>query len=267
MANRNAALIVLAAAIVISVGANIYQALNPKAARTIRTTTPPPDAEAGCSNTCYPFLKYSFTGMKGTLAKELVENYRRQQWLIYRANTHTSNTPTGIADTRAVWFSVERLKNFLYEVEQSACNPACRKERLELGVRFYLGTYPMGDEKTIAGKWQSADLDLEKDGVPYDYAGHTTLVLVPTYYDGTHDVDFDPLHWKKGNCLPDPIDSAFKLSTTTAFLVPTKLANHGGANPPPDDLRVLQNGDIDYNITPFCNGASFMNAVDGLPCH
>jgi hypothetical protein len=209
-----------------------------------------------CTNTCFSFNPPStFQGVNGTLAKALVENYRTHQWKTYR-----NLGPTQLPDTRAVWFSVERLKHFLYEIEQSACASKCNMSNMVLGVRVYYGTYPEKEE------WRKNEYELVADGIDPNYAGTHTVVFVPTFFNGTKDVDFDPKHWIPGQCQPMPMDSVFNVATTTGFMVPTKMPNHGGPKPPPYDGRVLQDGSIDHNVNPIlCDGTTFMKVVDGMP--
>lgn len=107
--------------------------------------------------------------------------------------------PNGMNNTRSVWLSLEKLKQFIYEVESKTCN--CPGS---LGVRVYFGNYPAdADWINPAGFKDDLNNPNAPDGdfrarvtsnssAPNLYAGITSIFMVPTIYDGSKNIDFDP---------------------------------------------------------------------------
>ncbi|MCX6316488.1 MAG: hypothetical protein NTW29_04310 [Bacteroidetes bacterium] len=81
------------------------------------------------------------------------------------------NNPDRFVDARAIWFSMDSLKQFIYTIEKYST--LMNLSTSQLGIRFYYGQY-------------SADHQA--------YADHHTLFLVPTYANNATEtaIDFDP---------------------------------------------------------------------------
>lgn len=80
-------------------------------------------------------------------------------------------------DSRSVWFSLLKLESFIADMKA--------KSPLTTGIRFYFIQYP--NDITQWNKYNYL-----KRHISTSYKNHHSLMLVPTYYDGTYDVDFDP---------------------------------------------------------------------------
>lgn len=81
------------------------------------------------------------------------------------------------SDSRSVWFSLAKLESFIADMKA--------KSPLTTGIRFYFIQYP-----NDVAQWNKYNY-LKKHISP-SYKNHHTLMLVPTYFDGTYDMDFDP---------------------------------------------------------------------------
>lgn len=224
---------IITAIALLAVGILYYRCQQSAMAKVVpgAVTPCPPDTSIHCANTCYPFYPGAFSGVNGELARELVENYRIHQWASY-------SQAAGFEDARAVWFSVERIKQFIYQIEQTTCAHKCDTNAV-LGIRIYFGAYPdlaTWDHDHNGLVTSATGVTPLTYAVDASYEKHHTLMMVPTYYDPVQhqDVDFDPLHWGNDKCTPDRVDTVM---TTMGFLVPTYFPNHGGDWPPSYDGR------------------------------
>jgi hypothetical protein len=117
-------------------------------------------------------------------AQALANNYNKDK--NNRLLTVSNDKDTGVTlveDSKSVWFSLDRLKKFLWHIEKQNCENSCQDT---LGLRIYFGKYP--DLNNLTDK----NL-LGLEDVPKEYSNHHTLFMVPTYRnkDG-YDYDFYP---------------------------------------------------------------------------
>jgi len=206
-----------------------------------------PSFQTPCS-TCYASdCSVPFDGIDAGLAKLLVSNYHDHH--LAAINQNCSTVPSG-GDSRSVWFSLERVKRFIYQIESKACN-MCNNEKPALGIRIYFGEYP-------TDATQAPDINA-------DYLGLHTLLMVPTYDDGVSNRDFDPAYINEG-CHPAPLDSVGAVLTA---LPPDpqrpdqsnmNMRNHGYLFPPP-----YPNANCPLNKSEYL-GADFMYYVDNAVC-
>jgi hypothetical protein len=124
----------------------------------------------------------------------MIQNYHNNQ---YQNITQSGMSPIP-GDARTVYFSLAKLKSFIYEIENRCC--PCKDELGELGIRFYYAAY---------------DNTMSLTTGPDPYAGKHTLVMVPTYtkdfLDGNppQHVDFSPYMWEEGKkCQPASLEVA-----------------------------------------------------------
>jgi hypothetical protein len=150
-------------------GFRLYESIHPK-------PTPPP---------CPISYDYSTDKSEGIInyetAEALYKNYQNDRG---KAFISKGDKLDGfIQDANSVWFSLDRLKNFLWHIEEQNCKKPCRDT---LGLRIYFGKYP--DLNNLTNKSL-----LGLDGVPKNYSNRHTLFMVPTYKgkDG-YDYDFYP---------------------------------------------------------------------------
>lgn len=154
-------------------------------------------SKAPCQNencmACTDHSSSRFDGIDPYLAKQLFVDYVDK-------NQPRLQIAENIEDANRLWFSLESLKNFIWQIEKEMCNKPCARENeLRLGVRVYYARYP-------------SDMHIDGlRGLPKDYAEHHTLFMVPTYEDQTGtQVDFDPWNW--GNeCTPTPLHKVFSM--------------------------------------------------------
>lgn len=213
----------------------IYKLRPPKPIVTLN----PPAKHDLCNSLTYDYSKSDFEGVVNfNTAKIMADNY---------AATESNNAKLlfadkdgniqGNGDARSVWFPIEKIKNFIWHIENQGCEKNCGHE---LGIRMYFARYP-GVNDTL---W-----DKNLNGVSKIYANRHTLFFVPTYYDGHTDVDFYPdssctvkfVDWAK---LPPPplgevYSNPFKSQKTPYILMVAQSPtgdgqNHGNLIPPND---------------------------------
>jgi hypothetical protein len=130
---------------------------------------------------CAPCSKYNDAGTAATLEVNLLKT------MAHNFRTRTGANPS---ETRSVWFSLETIKNFIYQIESKSCN--CD---YELGIRIYNGQYPddpswltpFGPElgglrNTVMGKFNNIN----------EYRKINTVFMVPTHKINSINYDFDP---------------------------------------------------------------------------
>jgi hypothetical protein len=173
-------------------------------------------------------------------AQALYENYQNDRGKAFISGHDATGKLDGfIPDTKSVWFSLDRLKNFIWHIENQNCSKPCHDT---LGLRIYFAKYP------DLSKLSDQNL-LGLDEVPKEYSNQHTLFMVPTYKgkDG-YDYDFYP----DGKDCRTPIDKSplievgqGEIKTMTHALSPIFLfdlntgttsgsQNHGGLVPPND---------------------------------
>lgn len=184
-------------------------------------------------NTCLT-LKYDYTNKPWTgqidakLAKVMADNYKAD---IQKSLISINNTITSDSDARSVWFPLESIKSYIWDIERQSCLNACDPENL--GLRIYFAKYPESSSPywTWPGLWK----------VKNEYANHHTIFMIPTYRNGGNDIDFDP--WKGcGKLLPpgtivNPLDNANSNKDKYVFYYVRSETggdgkNHGGLIPP-----------------------------------
>ncbi len=207
-----------------------------------------------CAGNCYSLVCTPSPQFNARIAYQMVSNYRMNHWKIinnycepFKSSdamaTTSPDDPSVVNDARSAWFNLDTLKQFINTIESLTCikDTSC-DHPLKLGIRIYYAEYPL-----------SADsLHINYGITDGQYAGMHTLLMIPTYDNGLHDVDFDPYSFYGSNCS---FKSVFDLLTPICALPPTtsvNARNHGGLIPPP------------YRFTDDWNnsGATFMKFVD-----
>jgi hypothetical protein len=132
---------------------------------------------------------YSNADFEGIINYEtatlLANNYKNDLWKanIWKQDKSPVAEFVDNPDARSVWFSLERLKNFIWHVEKQNCDSLGYNETL--GMRIYFAKYP--ELNLTGGGW------LGLDEVPKEYSNHHTLFMVPTYQNEKgNNVDFYP---------------------------------------------------------------------------
>ncbi|MDZ7934583.1 MAG: hypothetical protein U5M51_06395 [Emticicia sp.] len=173
-----------------------------------------------CKTFCYNYSTVPFSGLSIFAAKTMSNNYRLL-------------SPANETETRSIWFKLETLKNFIYQIENATCNKNCDAIKMQnLGIRFYFAKYPTSADPA-ANSPEFAFLAQNPD-----YYGKKTLFMVPTFYDPTNpaagDVDFDP-SWaarpENNSCKPKSMDDLMKRENPESLFKLTVIA------PDPNDLQ------------------------------
>jgi hypothetical protein len=219
----------------------------------INRTTVPPISKKKCSD-CM-----EYNNVKP--ASKLDVNLLKAMTLNYQTDPTTGNIDHN--KTRSVWISLEKLKQFVYEIESKTCDCDTSK----LGVRVYFGVYPNDVDWQQAtnpiGFWQDLNNPNASDGdfrgqviaknqtlgLPpvNNYAGITTIFMVPTINSSNINWDFDPADNPNGckggyniKKFYTQIDSAkfnnravFKTTSAGISVTALSATNHGDACPPP----------------------------------
>jgi hypothetical protein len=158
-------------------------------------------------------------GLTVATAKNMADNYKSKCQPLLSA----ANMPPGKSDARSVWFSIGTLKEFIFNIEKSACTNNCNE--LALGVRIYFGEYTDFAAPSFTSPTNANDRLIRNDLLSVatsfpEYSNMHTLFMVPTYTKTlsggiTEHIDFDPWHIGSDCANPLPIDT---LPVTTRIL-------------------------------------------------
>lgn len=125
---------------------------------------------------------------------------------------------TDDSDALSVVFDLEKLKSFIWHIENAACNNGCRGKKM-LGVRFYYIKY---DTAAVEGR--------ERDLIAANPNKHS-LAMVPVYLGPKNDwYDFDYKKVGSGCSFPAP---TITNKPEGAGVIAIDGTNHGGLAPPP----------------------------------
>lgn len=160
----------------------------------------------------------------------------------YQRQMSTHGLGNQIQDAKSIWFSLDALKAFIWEIQKDTCGKKdCDGNTLSLGIRIYYARYPKFNTLNNAGKLLYPDLqDVDKN-----YINLHTVFMVPTFDSSGYQKDFDPRYYDVNNQCPKTITTdGWPVSQRVLALTPTNSTsqNHGGLCPP------LTN----------CKGASFI---------
>jgi hypothetical protein len=132
-------------------------------------------------------------------------------------------TETKDTDALSLVFDIDKVKNFMWQIESAACIANCRKN-VKLGLRFYYIKYDKAQIQAIDDQELTA-------AVGDNYWKHS-LAMVPVYYDvqdaAWYDFDYrtvDP----KDRCRLKPPSGGNK----PGLGILPSADNHGGIGPPP----------------------------------
>ncbi len=173
---------------------------------------------ADCTEFCMDYTADpDYTLIQGAAVQSMALAYKRSH----------PNTPD---DANSVWFELDALKKFIWNIEKSVCENNCNANSLNLGIRIYYAHYP----QTGPGAPEPFN-----NLIP-EYSGKHTVFMIPTYdlpgSTPTNDhFDFN-INRPFANCTPDRINPD---DTTSIGLFIPIGKNHGTLCPP------------------YCNGAVF----------
>ena len=93
-------------------------------------------------------------------------------------------------DARAIWFDLETLKQFMYQIEHNAGKNFAESKDKTLGVRIYYAAYPTNDKMRVMATSQT-DPNFSYNPA---YEKLHTLVMIPTIAEKEgENFDFNPL--------------------------------------------------------------------------
>ena len=178
------------------------------------------------------------------LIHEMTKSYKENQLLTINQNNYFNEPTPGLTqgDARSIWFDLETLKAFIYQIEINAKNNADPVSSTELGVRIYYASYPDEIRRTLYDDLQPANGSYI---LPEDYEKRHTLVIIPTINREGRNVDFDPLDFRTYfESLGTGINiSKYAFGSQAQMLALTGInkspsnrsgaQNHGGLRPPP----------------------------------
>jgi hypothetical protein len=200
--------------------------------------------KAGNGFYCDPCVNQTTTKISdylldANMLKEMTDLYNQlggtkkisNQVILNRAAGNSKTMADSVDDSRAIWFSLERLKGFITEIEKATCGKKC--DSLKLGIRMYYARYP-----------NPSNYKIDLKNVPDSFENRHTIFMVPTYDSAYHHVDFDPRYFNKTSCWPTSLISAFDAvpqqktqSGVNMFgfspTVDQQSMNHGDLIPPP----------------------------------
>ncbi len=143
---------------------------------------------------CFNYTGVNFQGVNAATAAMMSHNYKT-------LNQPLLEIAEGVDDANSIWFSLQSLKTFIWQIEEAACKNGC-PNAMKLGLRVYYGRYP----ENMGGNLSELDPN---------FAQHHTLFLVPTFQDELNPQvhwDFDPWHWGRPGCKPITMKEWFSTS-------------------------------------------------------
>lgn len=159
--------------------------------------------------------------------KDMASSY---QGIVRRRVRQSSGTT--VDDANSIWFSLDALKSFIWEIQKDTCGKSCDGKALQLGVRIYYAKYPQFNLLNTAGGLRYPDIQ----SVNKDYESMHTVFMIPTYDSAGYQKDFDPRYYDAENkCLPKTIDAdTWPVAQRILALTPDNYTaqNHGGLCPP-----------------------------------
>jgi hypothetical protein len=189
---------------------------------------------------CMKYDKKSIPTLEVDFVNSIIKNYRNNQLKVINGTENNSDKKTFFSnsDANSIWFDLEKLKNYIYHIENQAQKNG--KNSKELGIRFYYAAYPNKEN------WNQYK-DLNDFNFKDIYENKHTLVLIPTINLKGKNTDFNPLDknsYKEGLKFANNSNSQkFKIkSSNESFSTSnetnqedTKIMslNHGSLIPPP----------------------------------
>jgi hypothetical protein len=186
---------------------------------------------------CMDYSNEDMNQLNVNLIHKMVHGYKDNQ-LRYIKSEMTD-------DAHSIWFDLETLKKFIYQLENKARKNAVPTSSNKLGVRIYYASYPKKDEMS-----KFSDLkDFMSDPLKSNYGNLHTLVMIPTINTADGNVDFNPLDadtyseglkGKKNYLDTNLTSTTFGLLGTNKATATTSSStgaqNHGNLIPPGDPI-------------------------------
>ena len=131
-------------------------------------------------------------------------------------------------DAQAIWFDLEALKHFLYQIESNVDRLNTRDVKPGLGVRIYYAAYPNKDQ--VESKTFKEDENFKLKGDDQDLH---TLIMIPTISVNGVISDFNPLDGKTYSGFDGMLQDDYEIMCFgPGNRVQTSARNHGTLYPP-----------------------------------
>lgn len=143
--------------------------------KTKDPTDPVGNGSTGDSSHCVT-CNQTFNGVYAKDFMEVIARYRDTHWKVINSRM-SADISTNVVDSRCVWFSMDRLKNFICYIERYS--DSLKVNRDSLGIRFYYAVYPGKTHGNFDDDYKSR-------------LGQHTIYMVPTTEVNSEAVDFDP---------------------------------------------------------------------------
>jgi hypothetical protein len=145
-----------------------------------------PDITRSLTDVCMDY----HTEAPATLTTEMVTTMVTQYSGAQLNSIQTATLNPVPEDARSIWFDLETLKAFMYQVEYNAKKKKATIKNEELGIRIYYAAYPNNSKmRALAASQTDPNFSYNPD-----YEKLHTLVMMPTIAaaDGVN-YDFNPL--------------------------------------------------------------------------
>jgi hypothetical protein len=119
----------------------------------------------------------TFVGLSSEQAEFIASKYSRNYLTLINKNLN-------IDDARTIWFSLDELKKFIWNIEYHTLKTTDKVSTSQLGVRIYYAQNPSKEE---------IETNIHLKNFKIDYASRHTLFMVPTVrINDTTNIEFDP---------------------------------------------------------------------------
>lgn len=184
--------------------------------------------DACIKNTCSDYTGFPADGLvSGSILREMKSLYANDPGKKFVSLEQNSLARSTVEDARAIWFPMDRIKQYIWFIENQICKAGCDKSNLVLKLVYIKYTPDVGTP--------GAHEDLQ--GLPAAYANLHSLAMVPGFMVDNKVREFDPRYVMPG-CSLRFLDDAGGDTAKVALVLragessPVGGSNHGGLAPP-----------------------------------
>ena len=147
-------------------------------------TTDPVTPHGSINQICSDYSNQTINELNVGLIHKMVNGYKDNQLRYIKGSMPD--------DAHSIWFDLETLKKFVYQVEFNAKKNSATATSDKLGLRIYYASYPNKEEmaKFSDVRW------FLNDPIKKNYPLYHTLVMIPTLNVDGRNVDFNPTDLK-----------------------------------------------------------------------
>lgn len=145
----------------------------------MKTTTL--DTNPSSKTICMNYDDQEPSALEFKLVKEMIKGYKENQ-------LKSINQELELYDSRLIWFDLETLKKFIYQIETETREiPGISKG--DLGIHMYYSRYPNKD--TWDNDFKTDLNNLLNDPITEQYEHRHTLIMIPTLKNKTEKSSFN----------------------------------------------------------------------------